>query len=168
MRNWLLWTGIVEIANIGIFTFFWWRISLKIPGNCDLISILGLLTLNVILLEGGIYWLLARTHFFRKTSARIRYFVLITLYGLNSILLLVFPVGLVVLGLIGSLIALPDLLFGAALYLFGIGEFIHYFVYKINMRRYEREYSRRKHRFVPARLLRELRRVQNQLSLSAP
>jgi hypothetical protein len=160
MLNWLLRTAIVEIVNIGLFSYVWWIMNRILPGKVDILSVLGLFTLNVFLLQGGLYWLLARTRFFHKTPAQSRFFFLRGLYWFNIFLILVFPSGAVICALIGNATELPDFLLGAAFYLFGVIEFLHYFVFKINMRRYEREYWRRTHRFVPARLLRELHRAQ--------
>ena len=54
-------------------------------------------------------------------------------------------------------------LLGAGFYLFGLGEFLHYFVFKINMRSYERNIAVRSGQLIPARILRELRRAQSEI-----
>jgi hypothetical protein len=156
---WLRWTGIVEIANVGVFSFLWWILNGLLPGTQDILSILGLLTLDLILLEGGIYWLLVRARYFQKTSAPARYRMLRAVYVMNVLALLVFPAGLLRALQPGG-VEFVDLLFGAGFYLFGLGEFLHYFAFKINMRPYEWRDALQNRRFVPARLLRELRRAR--------
>lgn len=56
------------------------------------------------------------------------------LYSANLALLLIFPLVLLGAFIIGRSLRLGDAIFGLGLYLFGLGEFIHYFVWKINMR----------------------------------
>ena len=52
------------------------------------------------------------------------------------------------------------------LYIFGLGEFVHYFVWKINMRGSERRRQRQSTRRIPARFRRELIRAQRVVSSS--
>ncbi len=156
MDNWLLWTGSLEIFNVLVFTFLWWTLNTIIPSTQDLLSLLGLLTLNLVLLEGGLYWLLARARFFKKTPARVRLPLLQGVYAANVLALLVFPVAALLRA--GPTFDWGDFWLGAGFYLFGFGEFLHYFIFKINMRPNERE--RTGSIFVPARLLRELRRAR--------
>ncbi len=163
LDQWLVWTGIIEIANIPIFSFLCWQVNRLIPGERDTLSILGLVTLNLILLEGGIYWLLAHARFFQKTPARARLHLLQAVYLVNILLLLLFPALVLWQTILGPQAELPDVLLGAGFYLFGFGEFLHYFVFKINMRPYERQNAVRRGQMVPARILRELRRAENEV-----
>jgi hypothetical protein len=169
MQNWLIWTGIGELTNVGVFYFVWWSFNHLLPGATDILSILGLLTLEFILLIGGLYWLLVHVKLFRKMPSRTRFYLLVGLYGFTVFIMSIFPIGVIICFLMGEILKLPfstametpDFLLGLFFYVFGAGEFLHYFIFKINMRRYERENSHRTHRFVPARLLRELRHAQN-------
>jgi hypothetical protein len=169
MQNWLIWTGIGELTNVGVFFFVWYSFNHVLPGATDILSILGLITLEFILLIGGLYWLLVRIRFFQTAPILTRLCLLKGLYGIAIFLMLIFPIGVIICSLIDENIKLPfstamersDFMLGLFFYVFGVGEFLHYFIFKINMRRYERENSRRTHRFIPARLLRELRRAQN-------
>ena len=52
-----------------------------------------------------------------------------------------------------------DLLLGGVLYLFAVGEFVQYFLYKINPRPREGRAMWQRGRMPPARLRRELRRA---------
>jgi hypothetical protein len=167
MKNWLIWTGIGELTNVGVFYFVWLRLNHMLPGATDILSILGLSTLEFILLIGGLYWLLVRIKFFQKIPGPTRLYLLMGLYGFSIFIMVIFPIGVIICSLMSERLNLPfftamempDFMLGLFFYLFGAGEFLHYFVFKINMRRYERENSHRTHRFVPARLLRELRRA---------
>lgn len=162
LDQWLLWTGILEIINIAVFSFLWGTVNWLLPGERDTFSVLGLVTLNLVLLEGGIYWLLARARFFQKTPARARLRLLQALYPVNILLLLLFPGLLLFRAVLGLPVEVPDVLLGAGFYLFGLGEFLHYFVFKINMRSYERKMAARSGQLIPARVLRELRRAQSE------
>ena len=105
MSTWLLVTGLVEIANVAVFTFLAFVIIGGREGPWPLAWI-GVLTLDLILLEGGVYWLLKR-----------------------------WSVG------------------------HALGEFVHYFVFKINMRAAERRLASQRGRLVRARLWRALARA---------
>lgn len=67
-------------------------------------------------------------------GARGLLWLLRALYSVNLALLLIFPLVLLGAFIIGRSLRLGDAIFGLGLYLFGLGEFIHYFVWKINMR----------------------------------
>lgn len=159
MDQWLLWTGVLEIANIAIFGFLWSILTRRITGEARIFSILGFITLSAILLEGGAYWLLVRARFFQRAPEKLRLRLLQGLYGFNILFLLAFPVMLIVRAAAGLPIEGADLLLGGAYYLFALGEFVHYFVFKINMRPYQWKRALQTGRFVPARLLRELHRA---------
>lgn len=168
MRSWLLWTGIMELINVALMYFVWLTFNWALPGTQDLLSILGMLVTVVILTEGGVYWLMARAGFFRHASARVRLRLLQVLYGLNILLLVGYPVALVVKLITSSPVEWADALLGGAFYVFGLGEFLHYFVFKINMRLYEFKQVVRTGRGIPARLRRELCRAQNDIENKIP
>lgn len=161
LDQWLLWTGVLEIVNIPIFSFLWWTLNRIIPGDEDLLSLLGLLTTALILLEGGIYWLMVRARWFQRTPAVQRFRVLRTVYGFNIILLLIFLIAALIRALQPEPVDRADLLLGAGFYLFGLGEFVHYFVIKINMRPYEWSFALKNRQVIPARIRRELQRAKN-------
>ncbi|MGS2640149.1 hypothetical protein [Streptosporangium sp. G12] len=170
MTRWLLETGLLELFNVGLFSWLYLHpVRWLWDGDNRPYALVGLLTLNVVLVEGGCYWLakfwlLSR----RRTSRgdpRARLCGLQALYAFNVALLLVFPV-VVVVGIatrgIGT--SPTGLLLGAGLYGFAVGEFVHYFLWKINMRSGERARARRGSRRIPARFLRELRRARAAVS----
>lgn len=167
LERWLLWTGVIELANIGVFSFLWWTANRAIPGTSDVLSLTGLMTCNLVLLEGGVYWLLKRGGFFIRTPARLRLRLLQAAYVLTALALLVFPALLIARLVAGVPVEWGDAALGAAFWLFGVGEFVHYFVFKINMRRYERRMSARHKRRIPARLRRELQRAAAQAQSEA-
>lgn len=162
MRSWLLWTGVLELVNVVILFFVWLTFNRVLPGTQDLLSILGLLVTLIILIEGGVYWLLARGRFFQRTPAASRLRLLRVLYGFNLLLLVGYPAALVIKLLTGSPVEWADALLGGAFYLFGFGEFLHYFAFKINMRPYEFKQVMRTGKTIPARMLRELRRAEQE------
>lgn len=158
VERWLLWTGLIEIANIGVFSLLWVSLNRIIPGESDLLSLVGLVTTHLVLLEGGVYWLLKRARFFERTAAPVRLRLLQAAYALTGLALLVYPALLLGRLLAGLPVEWGDALLGAGFWLFAAGEFVHYFVVKINMRPDER----RRGRPVPARLRRELARAARQ------
>lgn len=82
------------------------------------------------------------------------------LYVLDALLLLVFPSSVLAAIATGApALALYDVLIGLGCYLFGAGEFLHYFVFKINARPRELKRSLRQGRPTPAHLLKELRQA---------
>ncbi|MEU8200073.1 hypothetical protein [Streptosporangium sp. NPDC049046] len=166
MTRWLLETGLLELVSLGLFLWMYLYPGQRLwAGDGWPYAPAGMLTLGVVLVEGGVYWLVKfwllsgrRT---RRGSPEIRLRGLQALYVFNVVLLLVFPVvlsvGIVVRG-VGK--DLPGLLLGVGLYVFAVGEFVHYFLWKINMRSAERASARRGSRRIPARFLRELRRAR--------
>lgn len=160
MRSWLLWTGVLELINVVLFFFVWLTVNWALPGTQDLLSILGMLVVVIILIEGGVYWLLARGRFFQRAPAKTRVRLLRGLYAFNILLVLAYPVALIITIVSGAPIDWADVLLGGAFYLFGVGEFLHYFVFKINMRPYELRQVIRTGKTIPARILRELQRAQ--------
>lgn len=161
MERWLLWTGLLEMGNAVLFTLIVWYWSREVfPESIGYLTVAGLATLNVLLVEGGAYWLLKRAGFFGRSSGSCSPRLLRYAYAANAALLLVFPAGLVA----ATLSVLPtngaDALIGLFWYLFALGEFVHYFCFKINMRPRELRDALRKRKPVPARLLRELRAAE--------
>jgi hypothetical protein len=161
MQRWLVWTGCLELFNAGLFSFLMWYFARDNPGVVGYFSVVGLVTLNAILVEGGVYWLLKRARFFDNVPARRVLALLRGLYVFDVFLLLAFPASVLVALLTGS----PpprtyDLLIGLVCYLFGVGEFLHYFAFKINMRPRELKRLLKERKPAPARLLRELRQAR--------
>ncbi len=160
MRSWLAWTGGVELANTLIFSALLWSITLDRPGPWPL-SLLGLATLDLLLLQGGLYWLLKGRGAARRWPAERRLRLLRLLYAANALLLLLFPLAILLrLTVVPRPIRLPDLLLGLGYYLFAFAEFVHYFIFKINMRPRELRSAWSRRRLVRARLWRELRRAE--------
>ncbi len=122
-------------------------------------------TLCVILLQGSLYWLMKRPHGIKLFTAPRRLRFIEGLYAINIILLLVFPVfSLTALTINYPPIRLSDWVIGFCCYLFASGEFLHYFVFKINMSRSEQKRVLSNRQPATARLLRELRRTKQETS----
>jgi hypothetical protein len=161
MDRWLLWTGGAEILNVGIFLFLFRQLGHAFPPLTGPMAMIGFATLSIILVEGGLYWWGKRLRLSHHLSTHLQRSLLKAMYVTNGILLLVFPAVLV-----GSLVTdtvsfhVGDIIFGLVWYLFGVGEFIHYFIWKINMRSAERTQQRKTGRRIPARFRRELLRLQ--------
>lgn len=160
MDRWLVWTGCLELFNAALFAFLMWYFARRNPGVIGYFSVVGLATLNVLLVEGGLYWLLKRLRFFDDSPATRILKSLHGLYALDILLLLVFPGSLLVSAATGTPpVVLYDVLIGLGCYLFGVGEFLHYCVFKINMRPRELRSMSMYRRPVPARLRRELKQA---------
>ncbi len=124
----------MEIGNVALFTSLMWYLAYSNPGLVSYFSVAGLATLNALLLRG--------------------------LYVLKVLLLLTLPASILAAVVTGApALALYDVLIGLGCYLFGVGEFLHYFVFKINARPRELKRLLRERRPMPARLLRELRQA---------
>ena len=160
MQSWLLWTGILELFNIPLYAFFLYLLGRIYP--LTELAWLGGAALFVILLEGGIYWLLCLKAFFRRTPAQLRLNLLNGLYLFNSLLMVGFPLLLVIRLASGTAVHPADVLIGGAYYLFGLGEYLHYFFFKINMRPAEMREAIRTRQLVPARIWRERERAQRE------
>ena len=166
MTRWLLATGLLELLNVVLFSWLYlYPVRRLWAGGSWPYALVGLLTLNVILIEGGCYWLgkfwlLSKRRTARgNPKARLR--GLQALYASNVALLLAFPIVLSVgIATRGIGTGLTSLLLGVGLYGFAVGEFVHYFLWKINMRSEERALAHRGSRRIPARFLRELRRAR--------
>jgi hypothetical protein len=129
-----------EFVAICVLAFFLWRIRDRYGATAiGPLALLGFATLVIILLEGTGYWLvmlrrLGRPSHETQSPATVRQRVTIVraLYAANGILLLIFPL-VYLIRAIGSEIdwQTGDPWFGLGLYLFAVGEFVHYFVVKI-------------------------------------
>lgn len=161
MASWLAWTGLLEWFNVALAGWFLWYLSGRYPGFIGPFAVLGYLTLALFLIEGGGYWLVKRRRG-ALLAARARLWLLRMLYGVNLVLLLVFPLALLGVFATGRPPGVGDAIFGLALYLFGFGEFIHYFVRKINMRSREWRRFLRTGQPIAARFRREYTRTQRE------
>ena len=159
MHSWLVWTGVGEHVNVVLFTVFIWFFLRDQPGPWPYTAI-GLTSLNLVLVIGGLYWYAKRWRIEQRWSLQARLGLLQACYALTGLALLVFPLALIG-GVVFALVPQRpgDILFGAALYAFAVGEFVHYFVIKLNMRPREWRASWRRRRPTVARFRRELRRA---------
>jgi len=164
MKSWLNWTGWGELANIFIFFSVSGVLHLAYPDHIGVLTFIGTLSANLLLLQGGVYWLLKRRGFFsRAVRANRSILWLQRLYVFNAVMLLVFPVWLIV-RVIGFRPIQPfDIFAGLGYYVLAVGEYIHYFFFKINMRPDELKRAIRKRQPVPARFRRELSRMKSVL-----
>lgn len=161
MDSWLIWTSCLELLNAGLFSLLMWYLTYLKPGIVGHFSVVGLVTLNALLVQGGLYWSLKRSRFFETFPASHILRLLRGLYVLDVLLLLVFPASLLAVIATGApALAFYDVLIGLGCYLFAAGEFLHYFVFKINARPRELKRLLREGRPAPARLLKELRQAR--------
>jgi hypothetical protein len=166
MGNWLAWTGVAELINIVILSAFVWTFTRGRAGPWPF-TILGLLLVNLILFEGGIYWLIKFGRGRRPSPAHPRpaHFqpgLIRALYAANGLALASFPVAVLLTAILEpAAVRSLDLFAGLALFLFACGEFVHYFLFKINMRPREWRAARARGRPVRARFWRELRRAED-------
>lgn len=167
MRRWLAITGVLEILNgVVVLPAFTWLMGEEFPGLVGPFVWLGVVTLGLILIEGGMYWLLKRD-WFERTPASVRLRGLREAYVASIALLCVFPALLVAVLLVGAAPRADDLALGTFWYLFGVGEFVHYFMVKITMRGRELRRLLRTGRPIPARFRREVRRAVGQIARAA-
>jgi hypothetical protein len=159
MSSWLVWTGLLEWCNIFLFGGLLWLLARRNGGLVGPATLVSYLTAALILLQGGGYWL-AKRWCFGPTPPGLT--TLRLLYGANLLLLLVFPATLLVLFASRQHPATGDLLLGSAIYLFAVGEFLHYFIWKINMRGRELRRALRTGHLPPARFRREYARAKAQ------
>jgi hypothetical protein len=163
MRAWLAWTGAGELASIVVFSVLAWRFT---QGRVMAwpFTLFGLVLLDLVLIQGAAYWLVKRQRAGRGWPARSRLALIRALYAANVLALASFPLAVVVaFALAPWWVRVPDVLAGMALFLFACGEFMHYFLFKINMRPREWRAARRHGRPIPARFFRELRRAEAQV-----
>ncbi len=159
MENWLLWTGALELLNIVLFTLLWGMVVLLYPHAWGVLAGVGWFTFAAVMFQGALYWLLKWRRFFTRSAPATLLRFLRGAYAFNSILLLLFPLLAGIRLLSSAPLGGREFLQGLGYYLFGLGEFIHYFVYKINMRSAEMREMLHSRRPVPARFRRELARA---------
>lgn len=153
-----LWLGELVATIVFVFAYFSIRASLphlRLGG----LSLLALVTLCLILLQGSAYWWLKLRQLdppHRPIDPR-----LLQVAFLGSLLLLLtYPAALLLAVFNGTIEdSLPDALVGAGLYVFALGEFVHYFLVKITRSDTDRQALKRR-RQVTARLMRELQRSE--------
>jgi len=146
---------------VALAGWFLWYLSGRYEGLVGPFVVLGYLTLALFLIEGGGYWLVKRRRG-AALGARELLWLLRALYSANLALLLVFPLVLLGAFIIGRSLRLGDAIFGLGLYFFGLGEFIHYFVWKINMRPGEWRRFIRAGQPIPTRFQREYTRARRE------
>ncbi len=165
MAQWLVWTGALELINIVLLGVVFARMTVEVPMIGGTLATVGYATLAIILLEGGLYWWFKRWDWADRWTPQQRLALLVALYRVNYVVLLVFPALLLVSWTTNVVPFTPGAaIFGTLWYLFGLGEFIHYFVWKINMRSTERRRQRATRRRIPARFRRELDRLRHATS----
>lgn len=164
VRRQLLSLASGEFVAVCVFAFVLWRLRAQ-HGSTTIgpLALLGFGTLAIILLEGTGYWLAALIRINRpgdtaqpRKKAGQRAATVRALYAANGILLLIFPLIYMVRALSGEIDwQTGDPWFGLGIYLFAVGEFIHYFIVKIV--RSDRDRAARRPR-QPSRFRRELAR----------
>ena len=160
MRSWLAWTGWLEIFNIALFALLVRQITGRWAHPAPY-AWLGFVSLGIVLLVGGGYWLLKRGGAFRRWSAAARLLAIRLAYRCTGLLLLIFPLALIAGVVLGWRAPSPgEHVLGWCLYLFAVGEFVHYFIVKINMRPREWRAAWRRRQPPEARFRRELRRAR--------
>lgn len=169
MKSWLRWTGWGELANIFILSLISGTLHLTYPDHIGVLASVGTFSASFLLLQGGVYWLLKRRGFFSRSSRANRSILwLQRLYVFNALMLLVFPVWLIVRVISFPPIQLMDIFIGLLYYVLAVGEYIHYFFFKINMRPDELKRAIRKRKPIPARFRRELARMKQTYHRHAP
>jgi hypothetical protein len=164
INRWLAVTGVMEIFCAGLFTWMLWRWKQQAWGrDIGALSVIGLASLNVVLAQGGAYWLWKRNGAFDRRPASQRLRLLHALYVFNTTLLTAVPLCWLALLLFSRSPSRTDAIVGAGFYLFAWGEFIQYFSFKINMRAREGQRMWRTGHLIPARLRRELRQAKWQV-----
>jgi len=162
VRRQLLSLASGEFVAVCVFAFLLWRVRDSYgPTAIGPLALLGFGTLAIILIEGTGYWLATLRRIGRpgreaqpRERRGRRAAVVRALYAANGILLLIFPLVYLVRAIGGEIgWQTGDPWFGLGLYLFAVGEFIHYFVVKIV--RSDRDRAARSTR-QPSRFRREL------------
>lgn len=140
VRRQLLSLAAGEFVSVCVFAFFLWRVRDRYgPTAVGPLALLGFATLAIILIEGTLYWLMTLRRINRtdrqmqpREKVHQRAAFVRALYTANGILLAIFPLVLIVRAIGGEVSwQTGDLWFGLGLYLFALGEFVHYFVVKI-------------------------------------
>lgn len=140
VRRQLLSLASGEFVAVCVFALLLWRVRASAgPTAIGPLTLLGFGTLAIILLEGTVYWLVALRRISRlggkaqpREKIRRRATVVRAIYAADGILLLLFPL-VYAIRILGGEIGWQtgDPWFGLGLYLFAVGEFIHYFIIKI-------------------------------------
>lgn len=164
LRRSLLNLAVGELAAVAVFLFLYTRAQAEWGaervGN---FTLLALVILCLILVQGSAYWLLKRA-IISGRHLRIPPAVWSALFLLNAALLLAYPVAFIITILGENSINSTDVLIGSGMYLFAIAEFVHYFIVKLVRSRDDqaarRADGRRVRRQVNARLMRELTRAE--------
>lgn len=153
-----IWVG--ELAAVAVFVFAYWTLQAvwgqQVLGNY---SLLALVILCLILLQGSVYWWLKLRQLEQSPhlpNAGIISFI----YPFDLLLLIAYPAALVV-ALLNHMTesALPDALIGGGMYLFALIAFVHYFLVKLVRSDTDRSALSRR-RQVTARFMRELQRSE--------
>jgi hypothetical protein len=153
-----LWLG--DITVIIAFICAYWLLravwGVQVFGNY---SLLALLILCIILLEGSIYWW-SKQRQLDKAPTWFKPKVVQFVYVFDPLLLLTYPTSLLIAMLNGTIeSAVLDAVIGGAVYLFALLTFIHYFLVKLVRSDTDRRALTRR-RQVDARFMRELQRSE--------
>jgi hypothetical protein len=153
-----LWIG--ELAAVVVFIFAYWRLrtlwGTQVLGDY---SLLALVILCIILLQGSAYWWL-KLRRLDTPSLSLAPAIIQSVYAVDLLLLLTYPAAILIAMINGTIeSALPDAVIGGAIYLFALAEFVHYFVVKLVRSDADRSALSRR-RQVNARLMRELQRSE--------
>lgn len=122
-------------------------------------SLLSLAILCLILLEGSAYWWLKLRQLDQPQQSIDPHLVQIA-FALSMLLLFAYPAAVTITMLNGTIEdSLVDVVIGGGLYIFALGEFVHYFLVKIVRSGSDRQALKRR-RQVTARMMRELQRSE--------
>ncbi|PZW18230.1 hypothetical protein EI42_06268 [Thermosporothrix hazakensis] len=133
------------------------------PQRFGLYTLIGLLSLDCILLEAALYWFLKYRGLFERLSLTTRLLLFRVLYPFNWLLMAIGPAIVLIEAAQGRFVYSPDFILGLLLFVFGLGEFINYCYFKINMSREEKERMAEQRRRPAGRLMREKQRVEQRL-----
>jgi len=119
MNSWLVITGVIELVCVFLFSFLVWRLNNYFGNGIGFLSLIGIITLNVILVQGGFYWLLKKYKTISLAPSQQLRFIQ-GLYIFNVLLLSVFPIAFL-LWLFSPKFSTTsaDMLIGLCCYLFG-------------------------------------------------
>lgn len=165
MSSWLFGAFVKELICAAGVSFMFFIFSHQDP--VFYFSLIGLGTLGVLLLQGSLYWLFKGLNSKCVKLPTMSLSFLKGLYAFDTALLLVFPV--ITLGAVFTqihAIRFLDFVIGLASYLFAVGEFINYFIFKVNMSRSEQRRMLESKRAVRARLFKEHRRAKRRMIYS--
>lgn len=154
MESWLRRTAVMEYLNIALFYALW--VVLTLQGRSGPKSLVAVTLASLLLAQGGAYWWLKASGAIRRESSRTIRRTIIALIIMDAVALA--AGGLVILAVPGR--GFTDVALASVLYLLAIGEYVHYYFFKINMRASERAIMRENGVRPRARLRRELDRAQ--------